>query len=667
MLLLALLTSKTSIAVPSALQAADAGVVDGIVVQAGTSMPVSNAQVTLSGGAIKSSSLEKLSEQLQESASVPDSMVGVRNYYMNSKGMTQQAAQESASKVMADGLKASPENGVVEDQILQNIMRYANVNFGTSPFNSEFGYAIKNFRSANADFKATTDRSGHFTMIGVPPGQYTIRAERDGYFGSGAVVPQTSSLAITIAPRQTLNVTVPMLHGATISGKLRDEAGLPIPTATVQAFAVAYANGLPSLRSAAAAKTNDYGEYSIFWLPAGEYLVAMVKDSTQVVGGSLLQQVVGTFYPGTPVVTEALPVNVKGGENLEGLDFTQRITKPIRISGSIVTTLPPPQQPAANALNPAAVANNANQTRNAALMLMQRDPGAPDDIGARTVGNVRVDVAKASGDFEVEVAPGTYDLFARMPLGGNGPVNVSFGRVAFDARDENVKGITINVDPVASLAGTLTVNGNPPGQNGIKVSVQVDDSGAKLPAYGINIRARTMPVDAAGNFNLPAVFVGHWQVFIEGLAAGMYVADVRQGGASVFDTGFDATGKALTPLQIAIRTDSAAISGSVVDGMKKPVANASIVLVPPDARRQNRLLYHTATADANGHFTISGIAPGNYKIFTWPGGDAGFFSNPIDGAYYNTKFMARYESRGQSINLASANNPVLELTVIPLD
>ena len=161
------------------------GVIDGVVVQAGTSIPVSNAQVTLSGGAIKSGSLDKLAEQLQESANVPDPVVGVRNYYVNSKGMTQQAAQEAAGKVMADGLKASPENGVVEDQILQNIMRYANVNFGTSPFNSEFGYAIKNFRNANADFKATTDRSGHFTMIGVPPGNYTVRAERDGYFGSG--------------------------------------------------------------------------------------------------------------------------------------------------------------------------------------------------------------------------------------------------------------------------------------------------------------------------------------------------------------------------------------------------------------------------------------------------------------------------------------------------
>jgi hypothetical protein len=90
-LLLALFTATTSISVPPALQAGDPGVIDGVVVQAGTSIPVSNAQVTLSGGAIKSSSLDKLAEQLQESASVPDPVVGVRNYYVNSKGMTLEA------------------------------------------------------------------------------------------------------------------------------------------------------------------------------------------------------------------------------------------------------------------------------------------------------------------------------------------------------------------------------------------------------------------------------------------------------------------------------------------------------------------------------------------------------------------------------------------------
>ena len=47
--------------------------------------------------------------------------------------------------------------------------------------------------------------------------------------------------------------------------------------------------------------------------------------------------------------------------------------------------------------------------------------------------------------------------------------------------------------------------------------MQVDDSGAKLPAYGVQIRSRTVPVEPSGAYTLPGVFVGHWQVYIEGL------------------------------------------------------------------------------------------------------------------------------------------------------
>jgi len=65
----------------AAAQTADYGVIEGVVVQTGSTIPVANAQVTLSGGAIKSESLDKMAEQLAESASIPydDTMIAVRN------------------------------------------------------------------------------------------------------------------------------------------------------------------------------------------------------------------------------------------------------------------------------------------------------------------------------------------------------------------------------------------------------------------------------------------------------------------------------------------------------------------------------------------------------------------------------------------------------------
>ena len=66
----------------------------------------------------------------------------------------------------------------------------------------------------------------------------------------------------------------------------------------------------------------------------------------------------------------------------------------------------------------------------------------------------------------------------------------------------------VKIEPVLPLSGTVTVNGGAPGQNSLRISMQVDDSGAKLPAYGVQIRSRMVPVDPSGAYTLPGVFVG---------------------------------------------------------------------------------------------------------------------------------------------------------------
>jgi hypothetical protein len=124
------------------------GTIEGTVVQADSGLPISNAQVTLSGGGIKPQSLEGLGQQLAESTFMPPEITlqGVSGYYVNSRGMAQPQAQEATIKMMTEGIGPSQENAVLEDGILQNLMRNANVNLGTSPYNSEFVSAIRNFR-----------------------------------------------------------------------------------------------------------------------------------------------------------------------------------------------------------------------------------------------------------------------------------------------------------------------------------------------------------------------------------------------------------------------------------------------------------------------------------------------------------------------------------------
>jgi len=137
------------------------------------------------------------------------------------------------------------------------------------------------------------------------------------------------------------------------------------------------------------------------------------------------------------------------------------------------------------------------------------------------------------------------------------------------------------------------------------------------------------------------------------------MADVRIGAVSVFDSGFEFGREPIGPLQVTLRSGAATVDGVVRDGSNKPVANATVVVIPPESRRDNHELYKTAKSDATGKFTVRGIAPGNYKLFA--------FEGLAGGEFYNARFLSRYEVRGKPINVAQGGSTTESLTIIESD
>ena len=84
----------------------------------------------------------------------------------------------------------------------------------------------------------------------------------------------------------------------------------------------------------------------------------------------------------------------------------------------------------------------------------------------------------------------------------------------------------------------------------------------------------------------------------------------------MFDSGIDINSQT-GEIQVIVNTNGGKVQGSVIDAKQKPAASARIVLVPPESRRQNLQLYKVALTDNSGNFTITGIAPGDYKLFAW--------------------------------------------------
>jgi hypothetical protein len=132
---------------------------------------------------------------------------------------------------------------------------------------------------------ASTDESGHFRFDALPAGSYRLSASKGGYIatGYGAPKPGSPGAAITLTDGQTLDV-MPMAlsRGAVIAGRLLGRNGQPVASARIQASQFVVVNGTRRPRSATGssgmATTNAHGEYRIFGLLPGEYLVS-VADS----------------------------------------------------------------------------------------------------------------------------------------------------------------------------------------------------------------------------------------------------------------------------------------------------------------------------------------------------------------------------------------------------
>jgi hypothetical protein len=175
-----------------------------------------------------------------------------------------------------------------------------------------------------------------------------------------------------------------------------------------------------------------------------------------------------------------------------------------------------------------------------------------------------------------------------------------------------------------------------------------------------NAANQGMTFDPSGVFLFPNVLEGKYTVNVSPLPANGYVEDIRVGGASVFDSGFDVNSQT-GEIQVLLSTKGTSIKGRVLDAAQKPFASARVTLVPRETRRQNAQLYRSVTADASGNFMINGVAPGDYKLFAWEG--------VPNTAWMNAEFLAPYETRGVPVS-ASANGSspaTLDLKLIPRD
>jgi outer membrane protein assembly factor BamB/subtilisin family serine protease len=109
------------------------------------------------------------------------------------------------------------------------------------------------------DHRATADAAGAFTLAGVPPGEYTVEVS---HFGFGA---QTRSIRVFAGQAATVDASLAPVGDGALAGTVRDEAGQPLPGATVTL----------SPTPLAPVVTGEDGGYSFATVAEGTYQIAV--------------------------------------------------------------------------------------------------------------------------------------------------------------------------------------------------------------------------------------------------------------------------------------------------------------------------------------------------------------------------------------------------------
>ena len=439
-----------------------------------------------------------------------------------------------------------------------------------------------------------------------------------------------------------------MIPGAIIGGRIFDEKGQLMSNAIVQAFTVAYAFGRATLAPQVSKVTDDRGEFRLFWVPPGDYYLAVTSAPVAPAPGvPAAASPSKTYYPGVTDIAMARTVTITGGEDMGGMDIPLHGIRSFKVSGQVNSLIPPPPTqlgaPGVNA---------------AVLFMLNRDAVAPDDVNGRQVG--AVPLLPSTGQFEISnVMPGVYELLARIAdpaaqvVGG---LPLAWGRASFEVRDMDVANLSIVVSPSAEVRGTLVATTGVKLPPSLRVQLLPDDASIRIPAFQA-VFARSAIVGPDGTFKIPAVPEGHYRVMtVAGLTPDLYLADVHHKAVSVFNSGFDVRPGENNSIQVLVGSGAGTVEGFVHDGPEKVVAGATVALVPEAERRENLALYLSAATDAAGRFVMRGVPPGDYKLFAWES------VRPF--AYQNATFIAKDENRGRFIHVGQDNTVKAELTII---
>ena len=490
---------------------------------------------------------------------------------------------------------------------------------------------LRSVEDPNRTMAAVTNAEGRFALKDIEPGPYRLKVTRVGFVADeyGRRKPDAPGAILTLHAGQDLkDLQFRLIPAGVISGKIYDDDGEPLPSVQVSAVRQVYSEGKRSRASASSAATNDLGEYRLFGLAPGRYFVSCVYprwnrgDPEDETIDTLEEGYAKLYYPGTPDVAKAGPITIKPGEEASSIDVLMRKVPVHQVRGNVYNQIT--HKPGVGVI----------------LILLPKTNNHEWDYAGSS------EVQKSDGSFAIqEVLPGPYTLVSLWFDEVISHVN----QQAIDVGDADVEGIAVTVSPGTNISGHIVWEGRP--------ALEKDELTITPQLLDVPVGMRGQSRVGRDNlFVLKGLGEGTYRAQVTGMSKDCYIKDIHYGESSVIKDGFTVTRGEAGALEIVISSRGARVQGTVVDSDGLPLAGVSVVLVPELSQRENYQKYKTESTDQYGSFDLRGIAPGDYKLFSWVEAEPDAWQDP--------EFLKQFEDKGQRITLQDGDHSSVKVIAI---
>lgn len=448
---------------------------------------------------------------------------------------------------------------------------------------------------------------GTYSITGLAPGSYTVRANADGY------VPQQIGAVLTLADLSTEVDFNLVASTGQLTGQIRDGDDItnPLIPGTVNLF-----NGLGQNIATVVTAT---GNYSFTGVEPGSYTLVFTSDG-------YASRTIGFIMPTPPgaevvnVSLNKLAGNISGSVNVPGatINLLQNgiligVTQADSNGNYSFTSLAP------GSYTVVATANNFETAVSGAVVeafetttinfILAGSPGAifgevdPDINGAL----VTIRQGSATGPIVATTVTGTFtdgmvlrQGYYRVPNLAPGNYVVFVNALGFESA---ASGAVVTSNAETEVNFTLTNNSG-------FISGTILSTGGPISAANVEVRL----LDASGGVVATVITDGNGNYQTPDLAFGTYTLIASAPGFQTNGATVILDQAELTDVDIFLLPNPGSIQGTIVnaDAPTQGITGATVQVID-----QNGILIQTIFTDSQGFYRSDGLAPGGYTVIAF--------------------------------------------------